>query len=160
MSKAPKLKLQEAPTPASEEVLPEASVQTIDFPEPPGVADQTVIVHSDREVVTDAQMAALRAAAEQDNTKRDFTLAVLEARRPIEPELVPQPIAPRIVDQTNAEMAAGRAAVAKADEHYARHGRPKSQEEVTNTVSVFRPEDYVPDQKKGQGYTDGRSLNK
>lgn len=97
-------------------------------------------------------------AAENENRKRDFVEKVLEARKPNpEPTTLAGPVPPRVMEQTLAEQNAGRACVAKHEEHYARHPMPRADEAKTNTA-VFRPADYVPNQKKGQGYTQARTL--
>lgn len=96
--------------------------------------------------------------AQTENTKRNFTLALLEARTPKpKPEYVPPAPSERVAAQTNAEMEAGRklVGVAEANEAQRReitdtYQRDKRQNPGT-TESVFRPNDYVPDQKKNQG---------
>ncbi len=159
MSKTPKHKLEAEPATLDEPT----QVTNIDFIDPVSAADLKIVAHEDREVVSEAQMSQLRAAADNDDLKRDFTLQVLAARQLAQDSdkpPPPQPIAPRIQEQTNAEMAAGRAAVAKADEHYSRHGRPQAPDQPEGTVAVFRPDDYVPDIKKGQGILSTQSINK
>jgi hypothetical protein len=130
----------------------------IQFADPISEAEQTAVV-SDEPTITEAQMNALQAEAARDDTKRDFTLKVLEARaKKDEPPAPPPPLAPRMADQTNAEIEAGR----KMNAHHAalQSRRPvhvPTQADGKSTA-VFRPGDYVPDQKKGQGYVQGRNL--
>jgi hypothetical protein len=137
---------------------PQPNSDPIHFAEPISEAEQTAVV-SDEPTITEAQMNALQAEAARDDTKRDFTLKVLEARaKKDEPPAAPPPLAPRMADQTNAEIEAGR----KMNEHHAslQARRPvhvPTQADGKSTA-VFRPGDYVPDPKKGQGYVQGRNL--
>lgn len=110
-------------------------------------------------VITDREMQKLQEEAGRENAKRDFTLKVLEARKPRpEPEFVPPPLAPRVAAQTQAELAAGAALVAK-NEELAAARRPRVADPTEGKVTpVFRPGDYVPDQKKGQGNVQARTL--
>lgn len=102
--------------------------------------------------------------AEAENMKRDFTHALLTARNPPpKPEYRPPALSDGMVKQRDLEMAAGRQRVAEFaanEEHRKRiheaHQNDKWQNPGAN-VSVFRPNDYVPDQKKGQGYVGGGS---
>lgn len=149
------LELLQAPAP---EPKPD---KEISFAEPISAADLTAGVadtpEEARPVLTEAQMAALQAEANRDETKREFTLKVLAARaKKAEPDAPPPPLAPRIAEQTNAEIAAGR----KMNEHHASLQVHRHPPEQTNEKhqAVFRPADYVPDQKKGQGYTQGQKL--
>lgn len=133
----------------------------INFEEPISAADLTAGVADKPEdatpVVSVEQLRALQNEAERDNTKRDFTIKVLAARQKNdEPEQPPPPLAPRIAEQTNAEIAAGR----KMNAHHAalQVHRPKVEPELDKHQAVFRPGDYVPDAKKGQGYVQSRNL--
>ena len=68
-------------------------------------------------------------------------------------------IAPRIIAQTNAELAAGRKLV-DYNEALAVNRTPRPPDpSAGKNEAVFRPGDYVPDQKKGQGNnTQARTL--
>lgn len=105
------------------------------------------------------QMEALQKEAHRENQKKDFYDKVMAARHPPqEPEAPPPPLAPRVVEQTNAELAAGRALVAR-NEELAASRRPRAADATEGTNKpVFRPADYVPDQKKGQGNVQARTL--
>lgn len=134
----------------------------INFEEPISAADLTAGVadtpEEARPLLTEAQMLALQGEAARDDTKRDFTLKVLAARAKKEEEPpAPPPLAPRVVDQTNAEILAGRA---MNEHHAALQARrpPVEKQRGEKHEAVFRPADYVPDQQKGQGYTQGRNL--
>lgn len=147
------LEVAQAPAPQQSE--------PISFEEPVSAADLTAGVGDKPEdavpLVTAEQLRALQTEADRDNTKRDFTLKVLAARaKEAQPEQAPPPLAPRIAEQTNAEIAAGR----KMNEHHAalQVHRPKPDPTNEKHQAVFRPGDYVPDQKKGQGYTQGQKL--
>ena len=107
------------------------------------------------------QSSALDAAAQAEqarvrqleNEKNAFYQAVLAARHQgIPPAVVTQPVPARIASQTELEKAAGAAAVAA---HAAAQGRrivPATALPTDGTMTpVFRPGDYVPDQKRGQG---------
>lgn len=102
--------------------------------------------------------------AVEDNARRTFTQQLLEARTPKpEPERVIPPIAPQIAEQTRLEMEAGAARVREAEGRETErkaiaelHKNDKWQKAGENT-SVFRPGDYVPDPKKGQGHVGGNS---
>lgn len=95
----------------------------------------------------------------------EFTQRVRQANRSEAPIHVPSPLPERIAAQTQAEMAAGQ----KLNEHFAnlQHTAPKRKiihnpklglrTEGTSTP-VFRPADYVPDQKKGQGNVGARPV--
>lgn len=137
------------------------SNEPINFAEPISAADLTAGVGNNPEdavpLVTAAQLEELQKAAARDDMKRDFTLKVLEARRQQVPVEHPAPpLAPRIAAQTNAEIAAGQ----KMNEHHAALQKHRPPPDYTNEKhqEVFRPSDWVPDQKKGQGYTQGRNL--
>lgn len=151
----------------------EASVETgleaaqdksapISFEEPISAADLTAGVGDKPEdalpPISQAELAELQRVAGHENAQRDFTHAVLAARTPPPEPVAPPPLAPRIVDQTNAEIEAGR----KMNAHHAalavHRPAPVLQEHGEKTVAVFRPNDFVPDQAKGQGYTQGRNL--
>jgi hypothetical protein len=91
------------------------------------------------------------------NREHEFVHAIMEARKPPEvAEHVPPSIPPAIAEQTRLEMEAGRKRVmefagqeVERQEAHERHKRDKWADK--GSVEVFRPDDYVPDQKKGQG---------
>src|ERR1019366_3700757 len=95
--------------------------------------------------------------AENDNMKHDFMRAVLKARNPEVKEYVTPPVPPRIAQQTLDEQAAGRARVQHFEE--LEKLRPKRPVEANGTMTpVFRPADFVPDQKKGEGLLASNSV--
>jgi len=149
--------------PEAQAPIPEAS-QPINFEEPASLAGLQVAVSDERPEgfvdpapISDREMDKLRAEAERENAKVEFAKKIVAARAPKDvPPAPPPPMAPRMVEQTNAEILAGQQAVARHAEHYAKH-RPAPVQE--NTKAVFRPGDYVPDQQKGQGYVQARSIS-
>jgi hypothetical protein len=92
------------------------------------------------------------------NREHDFVKAIMEARKPVAtPEYTPPAVPPAIAEQTRLEMEAGRKRVMEfagqeieRQEAHERHKRDKWADK--GSVEVFRPDDYVPDQKKGQGH--------
>lgn len=109
--------------------------------------------------ITDKEMSALQAEANRDNIKKDFFDKVHAARvKEHQEPAAPPPIAPRIVDQTNAELQAGAALVAKNEELRVRRSPPVPDNTEGKNTAVFRPGDYVPNQRKGQGNVQGRNL--
>ncbi len=98
--------------------------------------------------------------AELEDAKRTFTLELLKSREPVEVKHVTPPIAPRILEQTRLEMEAGKVAVAKAAEQAGNRPARKPDPSEGNTVAVFSPGDYVPDQKKGQGNIEVREVSR
>lgn len=91
------------------------------------------------------------------NREREFVDAIMEARRP-PPVPVHNPPKPgaATIKQTELEMAAGAKRVAEyaaeEDVRKAAHEAHKRDKWADKkSVEVFRPADYVPDQKKGQG---------
>ncbi len=156
MAKTPKHTKPEVSETATE--TPSQPPQMINFAEPLAPADLTAGVSdkADEPLLTAADLKALHAQAHRDDEKRDFTLKVLEARAPVNTEPVEMPvIADRILEQTRLEMEAGR----KMNDHHASlavHRPPPAPDK--GTTAVFRPEDYVPDQKKGQGNIVARNL--
>lgn len=101
--------------------------------------------------VVAADLEKAREQADNDDLKRDFTLKVLAARQLDQPKpYVTPPIPPRIAEQTRLEMEAGARRVAEFQEQQASRPRPPAPVDGS-TTSVFRPEDYVPNQKKGEG---------
>jgi hypothetical protein len=91
------------------------------------------------------------------NREHEFIGAIMEARKPPEVNAYTPPQVPAaIVEQTRLEMAAGAKRVAEfaaqEAERQAVHERNKRDKWADKeSVPVFRPDDYVPDQKKGQG---------
>jgi hypothetical protein len=103
-----------------------------------------------RDAVKEAFTRDELAHAENDNMKREFMQAVLRARNPEVKEYAPPAVPPRIAQQTLDEQAAGRERVAHFVE--LEKSRPKRPVEANGTMTpVFRPSDFVPDQKKGEG---------
>lgn len=96
-----------------------------------------------------------------DNREHDFRHAILEARRPPDPpKHVPPTMSPAVAEQTRLEMEAGAKRVAQfeAEEAARRATHDANQKDKwadKGSVEVFRPADYVPDQKKGQGNVGG-----
>jgi hypothetical protein len=91
------------------------------------------------------------------NREHEFIGAIMEARKPQEvKEYTPPQVSAAIAEQTRLEMAAGAKRVAEfaaqEAERQAVHERNKRDKWADKeSVPVFRPDDYVPDQKKGQG---------
>lgn len=83
--------------------------------------------------------------------KREFTEAVLAARTPEAAPVKLSPVAPRILAQTAAEMEAGKRMNAHHESMKAQRPQPKPTKTEGTMTPVFRPSDYVPDQRKGQG---------
>jgi hypothetical protein len=125
-------------------------------PVPPVV---TAPIHSP---ALDAAAAAEQARQTKlENEKNAFYQAILKARtQGVPPPIVAQPVAPHIVTQTELEKAAGAAAVAKAAEAQGRRIIPPTALPTDGTMTpVFRPPEYVPDQRKGQGNVSGTPLS-
>lgn len=87
----------------------------------------------------------------------DARAAAREAEKP----RPPQPVSPFIMEQTKREMEAGalqskwhadQRAAAMANVSPARRAGLSPVPQPDSIVEVFRPNDYVPDQVKGQGY--------
>jgi len=91
--------------------------------------------------------------AENDNMQRDFMVAVAAARNPEPKPYTPPPIPERIAEATRLEMEAGRRRVSEFAAIEAARPKPQPQAQPGNATMtpVFRPADFVPDQKKGQG---------
>ena len=127
----------------------EAAKAPVDEPSPEASADTR----------TAAQKADDAAAAARHEAAKQFTERVLAARKPENTEPRPQPVAPGIVNQTRAEMEAGQ----KMNEHHANlklNAPQRKRIDATEgkNTPVFRPNDYVPDQKKGQGNVGARPV--
>jgi len=96
-------------------------------------------------------------AVEQDR-EFDFIKAILAARTPPEkPVHIPPTPPPAVVEQTRLEMEAGKKRVMEfateeisRQEAHARHRADKWADK--GSTPVFRPDDYVPDQRKNQGH--------
>lgn len=155
-----------ADTSASETESPTEAVaeaKFVDIPDAP-VVQTAVFEDAEDEVVashglSDTEFFKLYAEATAENEKEDFRARILEARRapaPRPPETAA--VAPRVLKQTEAERAAGRARVALNAEAQASR-RPVQPNKGDGTMTtVFRPAEYVPDQKKGQGNVGGTVL--
>jgi hypothetical protein len=140
-----------------------ASNDPISIVEPETTVVAKEFVASDKPiepVLTDREFQALYAAAEQEDMKRDFALKIMKANEPVpEPVQMAGPVPARVMEQTKAEMAAGAAQVAKhAAAEAGRPPRPKDPYNEGRNEAVFRPSDYVPDHKKGQGNVQARTL--
>ncbi len=149
----------EMPTETGLEATPEPA-PLINFEDPIAEADQVAVVadNPQAQAISEKHLAELHAAASRENAARDFTNNVLAARaKANEPPPPPAPVPPQIQAQTNAEMEAGRQAVAKHAAQMAKYPRPPVEDE-TRATPVFRPSDYVPDPKKNQGQTQARNL--
>jgi hypothetical protein len=91
------------------------------------------------------------------NREHEFIGAIMEARKPPDvKEYTPPQVSAAIAEQTRLEMEAGAKRVAEfaaqEAERQAVHERNKRDKWADKeSVPVFRPDDYVPDQKKGQG---------
>lgn len=147
MASAPAVSASAPATPAPATVnIPDAPA-----PSPTFAASDTPLVS-----VTPEQLSALRAAkqkADDEAATKEFYDRILAARTAPNEADKPapvQPVAPQILAQTRAEMAAGQAAVAKHAAERAANPPPPVKPDGTMTP-VFRPPDYVPDQAKGQG---------
>lgn len=95
--------------------------------------------------------------AMEQNREREFIDAILEARKPPEvPKYVPPTPPPAVQEQTRLEMEAGKKRVmeftAQELDRQAAHERNRKDKWADKAnIEVFRPDNYVPDQKKGQG---------
>ncbi|MDE2105809.1 MAG: hypothetical protein KGL39_51775 [Patescibacteria group bacterium] len=100
--------------------------------------------------------AAEREQVERDRKKREFHEKVMAARHPPQAApYMPPPPPPRLRAQIDAELEAGRQAVAHHEKLKVQR-QPPAAEKPQETV--FRPADYVPDQRKGQGNLRSRTL--
>jgi hypothetical protein len=156
----------QAEAPEAKTEAPAEAAPPISFEEPvaalaEGVAftdEQPPDFKNPEPVLTPRELEAIQKEAARENDKRDFFLKIHNARQPApEPVHTPPALAPRMVDQLNAEIEAGRAMVAKNEARAPRahHVQHPADGKV---VPVFRPADYVPDQKKGQGHVNARTL--
>lgn len=88
--------------------------------------------------------------AESEDLKRDFLARVAASRAAAEPKPYTPPAVPeRIAEQTRLEMEAGKQRVKEFTELEA--SRPRRPPPDTGMVAVFRPDEFVPNQKKGEG---------
>jgi hypothetical protein len=133
---------------------------------PDDVPVQTAVIEDAPDVVeashglSNEEFYRLHAAATQENDKADFMKRLITARQAPAPVLnleKPQ-MSERVMEQTNAELAAGAALVEKHAAQQANRAPHPVDKGEGNTVSVFRPADYIPDQKKGQGNVVARTL--
>jgi hypothetical protein len=99
----------------------------------------------------------LMERAESENLARNFALSMQAQRNPVVVPYVTPAVPPQIAENTRLEMEAGRKRVAEFEALEA--ARPKRAPDPTQggSVAVFRPGDYVPDQKQGQGLVAGNS---
>lgn len=101
--------------------------------------------------------------AVEDNRQRKFTLSILEARTPtIVAPYVPPPVPEGIALQTQAEMEAGRKRVSEFEANEAvrrqvAEAHKNDRWADKKSTAVFRPGDFVPNQRKGQGNLGGRA---
>ena len=136
---------------ASEPVTASVTDAPINILEPPPLVVETAAQRADRLHVEN-----------NERRKKEFTLAVLEARKPEVKPPVAQPVAPGMVERTAKEMAEG-ARMNKVHED-AKALRPsqvpnaREKQAQGNNVPVFRPENYVPDPFKNQGNIETTSV--
>ena len=96
---------------------------------------------------------------EREASKKAFLEKVMEARRKAAAPPPPtQPVPPAVLAQTQAEIAEGKRMQAIHAERAGQRVAPPHDPREGNSVAVFRPGDYVPDQKKGQGNTNARPV--
>lgn len=97
---------------------------------------------------------------EAEQRKEAFVARVMEIRNKPVANVVLAPATPRQLNQTQLEMAAGQRAVARHQQQEAARPRPVVKPDPTQgtTTPVFRPADYVPDQRKGQGHVKAQTI--
>ncbi len=106
-----------------------------------------LVAEATRQRKTHDEMARM----ESDAIKRAF-YEKLSARQEPPKVYVPPPVPERIAEATRLEMEAGRRRVAEFAEQQANRPKPAEPHPSEGTsTAVFRPADYVPDQRKGQG---------
>lgn len=149
---APQDEIEPAPRaetlPASEDQVLDAAVQAAVEPAP---TEPSEPIKFEAAPVSNQE----RLQEERAQKARDFTEKVMAARRPEEVVHRPQPVAPLIQERTSQEMEAGR----RMNEVHAtrtaiaprRVISPAEAAAQGKNTPVFRPSDYVPDPKKGQG---------
>lgn len=147
MSKAPKDTAEAEPVEQIAEGAPDITAPVTPAPK------------SAHEIAQEKEAARL---AKLEADKKAFVERVMEARKPEEKPVVAQPVAPAILKQTQLEMAAGARMNKHFEQFHAAHPQPTGHVPAPGekTTSVFRPADYVPDQKKGQGYVEARPVTR
>lgn len=151
-----------------------APAPTVNIPDPPTTVAPTTVVSDEPIPVPQAapppppkpaqdhptlsaeekRLAALEA---EKQAFYDRVRAARDANTPPEPK--PQPVPERIRLQTEQEMEAGRAAIEKhAAARAALQPQPAPSPTEGTMTPVHRPNDYVPDQRKGQGNIVGTVL--
>lgn len=105
-----------------------------------------LVAEATRQKKTHDEMARM----ESDAIKRAF-YEKLSARQEPPKVYVPPPVPERIAETTRLEMEAGRRRVAEFEAQKASRPQPAPHPSEGTNTAVFRPNDYVPDQKKGQG---------
>lgn len=117
----------------------------VETPAPAPVIDNTVVDYP----------KDIYAEANNENAKRNFMQQLSEARNPPVKEYKTPPVPKAVQTQTELEMAAGRKRVAEFQQMEVERQAlsPKPEPHAATTTPVFRPADYVPDQKKNQGNT-------
>lgn len=122
--------------------------EKIDVPPPPVVPEVKVRIARLNGMTAEEELDLIRQA-EVEDLHRNFAAQLAQANRaaPVNVMPPPQPVAPRIAEQTRLEMEAGKAAVAKhAAAQSMRAPRPA---EPPTSVPIFRPDDYVPNNAQG-----------
>lgn len=154
MPKTPKVEADDAELDARLAAVAEPVAEPV-FPEPVEVTAPVTPAKNPNEI---AQEKEAERVAGLEAEKKAFVEKVMAARKPEEKPIVVQPVSPAMVKQREAEMAAGR----RMNEHYEQfhkaHPQPKGPVDDTKHTAVFRPADYVPDQKKGQGNVEAHEV--
>lgn len=155
----------QAPIQETPEEAPAPPSPPIQFVEPevplPKIVRQMVVgdtpaeaTVATEEVIRPPRNARERAEAEHhrivQERARQLQARVDRSNKP-KPAPVPPPIPPALLDQRHAEMEAGRKMVAHHNSLKALRPQPKANSNEGTTTPVFRPGDYIPDQRKGQG---------
>jgi hypothetical protein len=91
--------------------------------------------------------------AENENMARNFALSMQAARNPEVVPYTPPAVPKAIAESTRLEMEAGRKRVAEFEEMERLRPKPAPVQDphAGSSTAIFRPADYVPDQRKGQG---------
>lgn len=152
---APQDEIEPAPQaetpPASEDQALDAAVQAAVEPAPQEPSKPSEPIKFEAAPVSNQE----RLQEERAQKARDFTEKVMAARRHEEVVHRPQPVAPLIQERTSQEMEAGR----RMNEVHATRTAIAPRRIISaaeaaaqgKNTPVFRPSDYVPDPKKGQG---------
>lgn len=90
-----------------------------------------------------------RQRVEDERKKAEFVKQVMEARNQPEPEHKPQPIPPRLAEQTRREMEEGARQNQRHAEFHAQNPMPRGHNPMGDSQPVFRPADYVPNFDQG-----------